>query len=346
MKNAFNFFVILLLYLATVPTNVIALGAFTEVWMKDFQISRQNLTLLYLLSTYFVFVLLIMIKVRYSLKITLLSLGFCCLLPVVFTTTITLFFTFVILQWLGQGWLVEACRTLLLQTSSRTSYGISVGFMEAAGTIAVFLCPFFFLFLIQNFNWRIIFICLGMFYIVMGIIIAPYSYSIKSLCFNNFQDRKFLLSNILIYLPVVLASGFFFHLEACGKIFNLPLNLLETCSLKQGIGIVILQIILGYFWKNNRRTACIYLCVLIISQMIWLFNLFAFNTTVYLISTILGWSLFGVLINTFWQYLYPNNLVLNEQKLKASVAFGFLANAIGPIVFYGLISVVSPSLCR
>lgn len=334
MKKSFNFFAILLLYLATVPTNVIALGAFTEVWIKDFQISRQNLTLLYLLSTYFVFVLLIVVKVRYSLKTTLFVLGFCCILPATITSTITVFLAFVILQWLGQGWLVEACRTLLLQTSSKTSYGIFVGFMEAAGTIAVFLCPFFFLFLIHDFSWRAIFIFLGIFYILTGVIVTPYSHSIKPLCFDGFRDVNFLLSNMLIYLPVVLASGFFFHFEACGKIFNLSLDLLESCALKQGGCIVILQVVLGYFWKDTRRVAYTYVIVLIVSQMIWLLNLFAFNTTVYLTSTVLGWSLFGVLINTFWQYIYAKNPTLIQQKLKMSVAFGFLANAVGPVIFY------------
>ena len=130
-------------------------------------------------------------------------------------------------------------------------------------------------------------------------------------------------------------------MEACGKIFNLSLNVLENCALKQGGGIVVLQIILGCFWKNTRQIAYTYLVTLIISQIIWLLNLFAFHATVYLTSTILGWSLFGVLINTFWQYLYAKNPNLNEQKLKASVAFGFLANAIGPVIFYVLINVVS-----
>ena len=340
MKKPFNFFIILLLYIATVPTNVIALGGFTEVWLKDFQIARQTLTYLYLLSTCFVFALLIMIKVRYSLKTTLFTLGACCLLPVSYASTVTLFLAFVLLQWLGQGWLVEACRTLLLQISSKTSYGISVGFMEAVGTIAVFLCPFLFLFLLQMITWKIIFISLGMFYCFIGVIIAPYSHREKPLCFSNFFDGKFLLSNSLIYLPVVLASGFFFHIEACSKIFNLPIDLLESCALKQGLGIVILQIILGCFWRNSQRMAHTFLAILLVSQIIWLFNLFTFNTTVYLASTILGWSLFGVLINTFWQYLYAKKPSLNEQKLKASVAFGFLANAVGPVVFYGIMKCV------
>lgn len=334
MKKPSNALTILLLYLATVPTNVIALGAFTESWIRDFQLSRQTLSLFYLLSTFIVFLLLVGIKIRYSLKTTLLALSLCCQMLVFIPSTPILMVALIVIQWLGQGWMVEACRALLLQTSSKTMYGIWVGFMEATGTIGVFLCPFIFLFFMKNFTWKVVFLGLSIIYFIISISISSYSRINYQVPFFKLCDRKFLLANILIYLPVFLASGFFFHLEACCQTFRIPISILESCTWQQGIGIVLLQIILSRFLKCTHKIVYTFLTLLLISQIVWIFNLFNFNSITYLLSTILGWSIFGLLVNVLWQFFYPQNLVLNEQKLKASVAFGFLANAIGPIVFY------------
>ena len=334
MKKPSSALIILLLYLATVPTNVIALGAFTESWIRDFQLSRQTLSLFYLLSTFIVFLLLVGIKIRYSLKTTLLALSLCCQMLVFIPSTPILMVALIVLQWLGQGWMVEACRALLLQTSSKTMYGIWVGFMEATGTIGVFLCPFIFLFFMKNFTWKVVFLGLSIIYFIISISISSYSRINYPVPFFRLCDRKFLLTNILIYLPVFLVSGFFFHLEACCQTFRIPISMLESCTWQQGIGIVFLQIILSRFLKCTHKIVYTFLTLLLISQIVWIFNLFNFNSITYLLSTILGWSIFGLLVNVLWQFFYPQNLVLNEQKLKASVAFGFLANAIGPIVFY------------
>ena len=331
MKKPFNLLIILFLYLVTVPTNVISLGAFTEPLLKDFQISRQTLSLLYLSSTLIVFLLLFLIKTRCSLKKILITIGIFYQLPVFIPSSTTLIFSIIVLQWLGQGWLVELCRILLLHPSIKIPYGTAVGLLEATGTIAIFLCPFFFLFLLKTFTWKTIFIFLGILYIGLASLIPSYTYTTEHLPILNIFDWKFLISNLLIYTPVILASGFFFHLEACCRVFHLSIDILNNCAWQQGIGIVIFQILFGRLWKCNGLTAYIFLALLLTSQIFWFFNLFTFSPTTYLITTILGWSFFGILINAFWQFLYPKN---PEQKLQASVGLGFLANAIGPLLFY------------
>ena len=153
MKKTPELFSIFIVYLLTVPTNVMCLGAFTEVWLNNFNISRCQLACMYLLSTIAVFFAMTFFRYIGSTKKAFLWLSLMTAFLVKFPQSgLHLFFFFS--QWLGQGYLVGQCRCRLFAVMPSSHYGRTVGCLEALGTCAVFLCPFLLLYLIHRWTWQ------------------------------------------------------------------------------------------------------------------------------------------------------------------------------------------------
>ena len=332
MKKTPELFSIFTVYLLTVPTNVMCLGAFTEVWLKNFDISRHALASLYLLSTVAVFLAMTFFKCVYSTKKTFLFLSLITLvLASIPYNIVALFLFFFLSQWLGQGCLVGQCRCRLFDVVPTSHYGRVVGFLEAVGTCAVFLCPFLLLFLIHKWSWQVTLCLLALIYVGSAFLFNLPQKTHVAVSYRAYRDAKFWLANLIIYLPVILISGLFFHLEGICKAYDIPVRFWEHVSQIQAPGIIVGQILFGYLWRNQLKTVVFFFVALIASQVVWLLNLIHFNGMTCIACGIIGWSLFGVLVNAFWSYLYRKQPLLINESIKASVGFGFLANAIGPI---------------
>lgn len=301
--------------------------------MKDFGASRYQLASLYLLSTVAVFFAMTFFKYVGSTKKAFLLLSVITLILILMPHNVTLLFLFFFLsQWLGQGCLVGQCRCRLFATVSASNYGRRVGCLEALGTCAVFLCPFLLLFLIHKCSWQVTLCLLVLLYFLASFFfILPQQTTKVTVSYNIYKDAKFWLGNFVIYLPVILISGLFFHLEGICKAYDIPIQFWERVSQIQAPGIVIGQIFFGYLWRNRLKNVVLFFITLVASQAIWLMNFLHFNAITCVVCGIIGWSLFGVLVNAFWSFLYRNQPLLVDESIKASVGFGFLANAIGPI---------------
>lgn len=333
MKKFPEVFSVFVVYLLTVPTNVMCLGAFTEVWLNDFCISRIQLACLYLWATVMVFVVMLFNKHVFSTKKAFLLLSF-----VSFALTVLpyvkgmLFLFFFMSQWLGQGCLVGQCRCRLFTIIQPSRYGCVIGLLEALGTCAVFLCPFLGLLSIHQWGWQATLYLLALIYFCAAFTFkVPQKTSEVNVC-EIYKDVKFWIANFIIYLPVILVSGLFFHLEGICECYNISLQTWAYVSQVQAPGIVVGQVLFGCFWRKSTKSSIGLLFVLIVSQTVWVVNLFNFHFTICVVCGILGWSLFGVLVNTFWGYLYRSQTMFIDESIKASVGFGFLANALGPIL--------------
>lgn len=322
---------IFIVYLLTVPTNVMCLGAFTEIWLENFGISRYTLASLYLLSTVAVFFVMVIFKNVCSTKNAFLCLSLITLILVSTHNIVVLGLFFFLSQWLGQGCLVGQCRCRLFEVVSTSHYGRRVGFLEAMGTCAVFLCPFLLLYLIRKWSWQMTLCLLASVYLISAFFFKLSKQKQIAASYKVYKDAKFWLANFVIYLPVILISGLFFHLEGICKLYDIPVHFWERVSQIQAPGIIIGQIVFGYLWRDSLKTVALFITMLVISQAAWLLNLFHFNGFTCIVCGIIGWSLFGVLVNAFWSFLYRNQPQLMDESIKASVGFGFLANAIGPI---------------
>lgn len=309
------------------------LGAFTEVWLKNFCISRNQLACLYLVSTVAVFIVMAFSRCVYSTKGAFLSLSLISLILILVpNSSVILFLFFFLLQWLGQGCLVGQCRCRLFSIVQASHYGCAVGLLEAMGTCAVFLCPFFLLFLIRQWTWQTTLCLLALIYGCAAFIFKIPQTANANIARVVYKDVKFWIANFIIYLPVMFVSGLFFHLEAICKVYNIPLQMWEYVSQIQVPGIIVGQIFFGCFWRKSTKRSALLLALLVISQGVWVANLFYFNLTLCVVCGVLGWSLFGVLVNVFWGYLYQEQPSLIAESIEASIGFGFLANAIGPIL--------------
>ena len=308
------------------------LGAFTEVWLRDFDVSRYQLASLYLLSTVTVFFAMTFFKYVGTTKKAFWMLSAIALILVLMPHNVTLLFLFFFFsQWLGQGCLVGQCRCRLFAVVPISHYGRMIGCLESLGTCAVFLCPFLLLLLVHRWSWQATLCLIALIYMVSAFLFKLPPSKTTAIPYNIYKDAKFWLANLVIYLPVILISGLFFHLEGICKTYNIPIQLWERVSQIQAPGIIVGQILFGYLWHNQFKNIMIFIIMLIVSQAVWLTNLFHFNEITCIVCGVVGWSLFGVLVNAFWSFLYRKQPLLIDESIKASVGFGFLANAIGPI---------------
>lgn len=346
MKKHIDFWIIVGLYLLTVPTNVMCLGAFTEQWLEEFSISRQALTSIYGIVTLLVFISLNVFRWRCGICASLRWLSATCFVWVL-GARVGIFqgwlcIVFFIFQYVGQGLMVAACRTWVLKISDGTVYGKRVGILEALGTMMVFIYPFFELEWLHYFCWNSLFLWLGFIYGLVAIFVKRYDHwqgTENTVKFRDLYDIRFIFSNMVIYLPVVLTSGLFFHLEFFCYRWGIDLAQLGRCAFPQVLGIILFQWIFGFCWKNKKWIAELYIVLLIISQVTFILSLVYFSRLgggMYVLSGAVGWGLFGVLVNVIWKVLYGKHKEKVYHHLNASVNVGFLANAVGPALFYVL----------
>lgn len=329
---------IYLLYILTVPTNVMCLGPFMESWLTSFKISREVLTCIYTLSTLCVFGLFAFCGIFNGIRKSLLFLAAACgVLSLGYFGQLPMFvmaFIFVILQWIGQGCLVKMCRWSLLKNAPTKHYGKSVGIMEALGTVAIFLCPFLELKCVHQLPWTFWFVFLALLY---GIAAVVYPFLLESgqedVHFLSSCDRRFIMANFLIYLPVVFSSGLFFHLESFCKTYAIAVDQLGLYTIPQVLCIILAQVLFGFLWRKTWQCFLVFGTLLLLSQVALLASLIHFNPTIYILSGAIGWGSFGILINGVWPLLYEEEALI-ESHLQAAVSVGFLANALGPCLFY------------
>lgn len=336
---------IFLLYLLTVPTNVLVLGAFTEVWLSDFQFQRASITFIYWVSTLFVFIILNVFRQRYCSKKALYFLGVICWLFAFFsgkcTPGLNLFLLFLCFQWIGQGVLVELCRAHLFEQTSLKHYTLLAGCLEAMGTLGIFMCPFVILLLLQKMHWKCLFYLLGLFYLLIGRYLPVFYFEKEFLKLEGvLKEKRFWIANSLLYLPVVISSGIFFHLEKMCACLKIDLSCFCFYTLLQTVLGGLFQAVFGGWIKESyKRVKCL-LLFLLFSQLGFCFSLFYISTWgkfIYVVTGALGWGCFGILIDVLWKFLYPNDFVHAERCLQLAVSVGFLANALGPVLFYLLV---------
>lgn len=342
MANYLKLCKIFLLYGLTAPTNVMCLGAFTEFWLQDAGLSRLDFSNSYLLATISVFLILqiqkyfkqtIQLKLCFNLlAILFITFGWYC-----FSSLVNLFFFFFFAQWLGQGLIVEECRVLLANTAKR--YSLAAGCLEAWGTLLVYTIPFIFLYILKIQPWQNLIISLGIIYALIACCLkkTASSFIINKTSTKVWRNKQFLLANSIIYLPIVLTSGFFFHLEAFAEHYQLSLKTLEFCILPQVLASIFFQVIFGFFVKDEQKRWVRMFYLLLISQILWLSSLLFIRGSifcwVYTLSGAIGWGCFGLLVNITWRYLFKKDTIFVEACLRNSVSFGFLANAAGPLLF-------------
>ena len=337
--NVVKVLFIFLIYLATVPTNVMCLGAFTESWLVDFGITRKFITHAYLLSTFGVFLSLVFFRFHCSVAKVFCILGWCSLIFVFISksciSTTGLFAMFFIFQWLGQGYLVSICRKGLWTYTKQNQYSCWVGLLEASGTLAVFLYPFLLLWAMRFLSWSFIYVILAGVYFTFSFTSRSLSIERPSLKWSSiWKDVRFVWANVIIYLPVMLTSGLFFHLEAFCQHRSINIVDLGQVACGQAIGIVLGQILLGSFCRCNEKIMRYFFVILFFSQVLWCYALWQAKIFTSMLCGIVGWSLFGILVNVTWPWLYKNRQEYAENAIEASVVFGFLANSIGPVLFY------------
>jgi len=345
MKKYSNFYTIVILYLLTVPTNVMCLGVFTDQWLFDFSIARQDLTNIYGFVTIFVFTFLVIFKMQWNIYRAFIWLSATCFSLILFKNILPfkllVALVFFVFQCVGQGLVVAFCRMLILKQSDE-NYGFHVGVMESLGTMMVFVCPFIELKLIYLFSWEQVILFLGIVYGVVAWMVKRNKDLMENQSTDAFKclyEFRFLLTSAIVYLPVVITSGLFFHLEFFCCRWGIDWIRLSQYAIPQAIGIVIFQFLFGFFWKPKRYVWILYVIMLVLSQVLFIIGVMNFSKYdgyIYLVGTVIGWSLFGILVNAIWSVLYVKNENENEifRHLKASVSVGFLANALGPWVFY------------
>lgn len=324
---------------------MVCLGAFTESWIREFALPRQTLTYLYFIATFCVFFSLKWWPRAYSLRRVLFLIGGCFLLAIPGTYYLPiagiLGLVFFLLQSLGQGCCVQFCRIFLFQKTPPSRYSQAVGWMEALGTCTVFLLPFLFLWSLRFVSWRCLFIVLGSLYILVAAAVpAKITLNAPDFCDNIHEKLKFWVLNLIVYLPVVTTSGLFFHLEGFCQTYAIDLSILGLATTLQMAGSIGTQIALGYLLGQKWHRLKYFYTLLVLSQILWSWSLFHFQRlgqVCYILSGMLSWGCFGLLVNVLWQHIYDNSEEKTIAGLRDSVRFGFLANALGPCAFYFLL---------
>ena len=342
----------LFFYVLSAFTNVMVLGAFTESWLQTFPWSRTGLSQIYCYAT-----LLVALTVGFSglcyeklgFRKTCVyahcGLGILCLCisflppqrPYACTFTVLLF----LLQWLGQGLLVIACRSTLISCLLPPYQGLGAGLQESLGTVAVSVFPFLLLKLNQQFAWQNVLRFESLLYFLAALI----SFFLPNLLkptkeplypfWAILRTKKFWIINSLINLPILLSSGFFFHIEALSRCWNISIPRLHDLLLPQIIGILCVHLLLGLWVAQKQWSLKAILTILALSQSLWYISLSHLSTplggTFYVLSNAIGWGCFGILINVTWKHLYGT--AYSGFCLGWAVGLGFVFNALGPLLF-------------
>ncbi|MDR2396384.1 MAG: MFS transporter [Puniceicoccales bacterium] len=354
MTTGYTITACLSFYILSALTNVMVLGALTESWLQYFQWKREALSQIYCCATLcvaitagFSGVCFEKLRLKKAYLYSSLCLGNILLLisflppgspnPLCFTL---LLFS---LQWLGQGLLVVACRTSLMACVPRSRRGIFAGIQESLGTLAVSILPFIVLKMIYLFTWQTVLRIESFMYFFA----ALSSLAISSVPPNRFpkqrmhtpwfllKTKKFWLVNGIINLPILLSSGYFFHLEALCHRWHIRMHQLQSLLIPQVLGIICVHLLLG-IWVTRKSWKLTPLLVLLMgSQCMCYVGLLHLSIPLgkyaYVVGNALGWGFFGVLINISWEYLY--GAPYRDFCLGWAVCLGFIFNALGPLLF-------------
>ena len=336
-------------YILSALTNVMVLGAFTESWLMTYGWSRLELSQMYgyamgLVAMTITCAGLILEKMGFRKSFVwahlILGTSFVCIsyLPNghKFYFTVLLF----VVQWVGQGFLLVACRSRLLTCVS--AKGLWSGFQESLGTIMVSLLPFLTLHFIDAFGWHKVMRVEGLVFITVSLLSLILTFpqnkcGEKSGCAPWFliKNIKFWLINIVVNLPVLLSSGFFFHLEAICHKWVIDITLLQFLWVPQVICIVCFQLVLGAISLNHSWSLRTLLAFICLTQLVWVIGLRALPSLLgqllYVVGSGLGWGCFGVWINIVWERNFGSNF--NSFCLSWAVFMGLLFNALGPLLF-------------
>ncbi|MDR0647580.1 MAG: MFS transporter [Puniceicoccales bacterium] len=335
-------------------TNIMVLGAFTESWLQYFQWTREALSQIYCYATLcvattagFSGVCFEKLRHKWAWCYSSLCLGtillFISFLPPGNPNSLCFTLLLFALQWLGQGLLVVACRTSLMACVSRSRQGIFAGIQESLGTLAVSILPFMVLKMIHLFTWQTVLRMESFMYFFAALLsltinrVPPTVLPKQRMHTPWFllKTKKFWMVNGLINLPILLSSGYFFHLEALCQRWHIRLHQLQSLLIPQVLGIICVHLLLGV-WVVRRAWKLTPLIVLLVgSQCMCYVGLLHLSISLgkyaYVIGNALGWGFFGVLINIVWDYLY--GAPYRDFCLGWAVCLGFVFNALGPLLF-------------
>jgi hypothetical protein len=225
----------------------------------------------------------------------------------------------------------------------RSRQGIFAGVQESLGILAVSTLPFMVLKMIHLFAWQTVLRMESLMYFFAALL----SLIIKDVRKNIFpkqrmqtpwfllKTKKFWMVNGLINLPILLSSGYFFHLEALCQRWHIRIYQLQFLLVPQVFGIICVHLLLGV-WVARKAWKLTPLIVLLVgSQCMCYAGLLHLSSLwgigLYVVGNALGWGFFGVLINVVWDYLY--GATCRDFCMGWAVCLGFIFNALGPLLF-------------
>jgi hypothetical protein len=225
----------------------------------------------------------------------------------------------------------------------RSRQGIFAGIQESLGTLAVSILPFMVLKMIYLFTWQTVLRIESLIYFLAALL----SLTINGIPQNMLpkqrkhtpwfllKTKKFWMVNGLINLPVLLSSGYFFHLEALCQHWHIRVHQLQSLLVPQVLGIICVHLLLGV-WVARKSWKLTPLIVLLMGSQCMCYTGLLHLSTLwgigsYVVGNALGWGFFGVLINVAWDYLY--GATYRDFCLGWAVCLGFIFNALGPLLF-------------
>ncbi len=336
-------------YTLSALTNVMVLGAFTESWLDSFGWSRLELSQMYscamgLVAVTVVFAGIVFEKLGFrkscfwsNLALGLSLMGISGLVGDHKFIFVALLF---IMQWLGQGFLLVACRSQLI--SCVKAKGLWAGVQESLGTITVSLLPFLVLHCIRLFGWRSVMCVEGTCFIIAALMSlraveaqAPAVEKWDGAPWFLLKDGRFWCINLIVNLPILLSSGFFVHLEAFCQTGSIGLASLQILWIPQMFCIVGAHILWGLLSSLRTWRLRTLLIFIVSTQIAWLMGLVSlssiFGKLLYVLGSGLGWGCFGVWINIIWERTFGSRY--NSFCLSWAVFMGLLFNALGPLIF-------------
>jgi hypothetical protein len=226
----------------------------------------------------------------------------------------------------------------------RTQQGIFAGIQESLGILAVSILPFIILKIIHLFRWQTVLCLESLMYFwaaLLSLVINRISPNMmppkQRMCTPWFllKTKKFWLVNGIINLPILLSSGYFFHLEALCQRWHIRIHQLQSLLMPQVLGIICVHLLLG-IWVTRKSWKLTPLLILLMgSQCVCYAGLLHLSNPLgkyaYVVGNALGWGFFGVLVNIAWEYLY--GAPYRDFCLGWAVCLGFIFNALGPLLF-------------
>lgn len=337
-----------IIYTFSATTNVIALGAFSESFLKEFQLTQQQLVQNYFYATLCVafscWVASYVFK-RFQLwKILMWThflLGlFFALLP---SKILPLSVIILGIQWLGQNVLIVACRSHLMHITEKRYQGMMAAIQESLGVLFLTSLPFILLHAIQRFDWQPVVRGIACIYFLL----ACYCFTQTSqvarvdvktatkLPWELLKEKRFWVIHAFINFPLILFSGFYFNIEAFCKVKGIGYDCLEAYALPQALFIIVFNLMIGRILMKKANRWSWLVAGLFFSQMIWIVSLTfiqSWGGVFYVIGGALVWACLVLLLNVTWGNLYAEQHI--TFLMNFTVAFGVVCNALGPLVVH------------